>query len=272
MSAPILVSDPDDHRLEPYRGVRERDLVRGGGFIAEGEVVVEKLLDSELHRPRSLLLSERQAQRLLPRWEARLVCPAFVAPQGVLDAVAGFHLHRGVLAYGLRSPVLPPETLLAGLPPDATAVLLVGLSNHDNVGGVFRNAAAFGIGAVLLDPGCCDPLYRKAIRVSVGAALLTPCARVASAQAGVEALRRAGFEVLALTPDGRERLDQVRPPARAALVLGAEGPGLPDRMRQELRSVSIAMAGGFDWLNVGTAGAIALHHLWTAKAQRESSG
>jgi tRNA G18 (ribose-2'-O)-methylase SpoU len=178
-----------------------------------------------------------------------------------MDAIVGFPIHRGVLAVARRAPLPPVRDLLAGLPEGALVVGLVGLANHDNVGGIFRNAAAFGAGAVLLDRETCDPLYRKAIRVSVGGALVVPFTRVESAEAMVEALRAAGFEVISLSPRGREALSQVRPSRRTALLLGAEGPGLPADVLARTRSVSIPMSGGFDSLNVATTSGIALHHL-----------
>jgi tRNA G18 (ribose-2'-O)-methylase SpoU len=133
------------------------------------------------------------------------------------------------------------------------------------MGGLFRNAAAFGAGAVLLAPGCCDPLYRKAIRVSVGAALTVPFARFGEGQDPLEVLGAAGFEPLALTPAGSVRLIDLEPPPRAAVLLGAEGPGLPAAVMARARTVSIPMAEGWDSLNVATAGAVVLHHLAFAR-------
>jgi tRNA G18 (ribose-2'-O)-methylase SpoU len=147
------------------------------------------------------------------------------------------------------------------LPEKALVVGLVGLANHDNVGGIFRNAAAFGANAVLLDPETCDPLYRKAIRVSVGGALVVPFTRAPAADALVQALQAASFEVIALSPSGTEILSQIRPVRRTALILGAEGPGLPPDLLARTRTVSIPMSGGFDSLNVATTSGIALHHL-----------
>jgi tRNA G18 (ribose-2'-O)-methylase SpoU len=158
--------------------------------------------------------------------------------------------------------VLPPvEALLAGLPEKALVVVMVGLANHDNVGGIFRNAAAFGADAVLLDQETCDPLYRKAIRVSVGGALVVPFTRAPSADVLVQALEGASFEVIALSPSGKEVLSEVQPARRTALLLGAEGPGLPPELMARTRTVSIPMSGGFDSLNVATTSGIALHHL-----------
>jgi tRNA G18 (ribose-2'-O)-methylase SpoU len=151
--------------------------------------------------------------------------------------------------------------LLSQMPGNALVVGLIGLANHDNVGGIFRNAAAFGVGAVLLDQETCDPLYRKAVRVSVGGALVVPFTRVASAEAMVQGLQAASFDVIALSPSGNEILSRVKPFPRTALLLGAEGPGLPPELLARTRTVSIPMSGGFDSLNVATTSGIALHHL-----------
>jgi tRNA G18 (ribose-2'-O)-methylase SpoU len=260
---PIPILAPDDPRIEPYRAVRERDLAgREHRFVAEGDVVLRVLLRQSRFRVESVLLAENRLAGLgdtlagLPP-----EVPVYTANRAVMDAIVGFPIHRGVLAVARRAPLPPVGDLLAGLPEGALVVGLVGLANHDNVGGIFRNAAAFGAGAVLLDRGTCDPLYRKAIRVSVGGALVVPFTRVESAEAMVEALRAAGFEVISLSPRGREALSQVRPSRRTALLLGAEGPGLPADVLARTRSVSIPMSGGFDSLNVATTSGIALHHL-----------
>jgi tRNA G18 (ribose-2'-O)-methylase SpoU len=260
----VSVSDAADPRLEPYLRVRERDLVgRDAGFIAEGEVVLRVLLGPRSRcRPRSLLIAENRLARLAPLIEALGGdAPVYVASQAVMDAAVGFHIHRGILAHGGRPPDPGAARLLADLPGRARVVALFAIANHDNVGGVFRNAAAFGADAVLLDPACCDPLYRKAIRVSVGAALTVPFARLQAGEDAVALLRGAGFEVLALSPGGHERLEDVAAPARAALLLGAEGPGLPPQVMDRARGVSIAMAPGWDSLNLAAASAVALHHL-----------
>jgi tRNA G18 (ribose-2'-O)-methylase SpoU len=260
----VSVSEPADPRLAPYLRVRERDLVgRDAGFIAEGEVVLRALLGPRSRcRPRSLLIAENRLARLGPLIETLPDdAPVYVASQAVMDAAVGFHIHRGVLAHGERPPDPGAERLLGGLPDRARVVALFGIANHDNVGGVFRNAAAFGADAVLIDPASCDPLYRKAIRVSVGAALTMPFARLRAGEDAVALLQGAGFEVLALSPSGRERLDTVIAPARTALLLGAEGPGLPPQVMERARTVSIAMAPGWDSLNLAAASAVALHHL-----------
>lgn len=265
---PIAISDPDDPRIEPYRAVRERDLVgRQHRFIAEGEVVLRVLLKQRRFRIESLLLAENRLESLgdavagLPE-----DVPVYMANRQVMDAIVGFPIHRGILAVARREPLPSVEDFVAGLPQDALVVGLVGLANHDNVGGIFRNAAAFGAQGVLLDQDSCDPLYRKAIRVSVGGALVVPFTRAVSADAMVQALHAASFEILALSPSGREILSQVKPSRRTALLLGAEGPGLPPDLLARTRTISIPMSGGFDSLNVATTSGIALHHL-TSRAR-----
>ncbi len=259
----IAITDPDDPRIAAYRAVRERDLVgREGRFVAEGEVVLRLMLDRSRFALESVLLADSRAEALagaladLPGG-----VPVYRAGQAVMDAIVGFPIHRGVLAIGRRGAEPDAEALLAGLAERALVVVLCGLANHDNVGGIFRNAAAFGADAVLLDPATCDPLYRKAIRVSVGASLVVPFARVPSGSALLDLLARHGVTPFALSPAGRETLTGFERPARAALLLGTEGPGLPADLMARTRTVRIAMAGGFDSLNVATTSGIALHAL-----------
>ncbi len=263
MPSVLRIEDPADPRLEPYRDVRERDLVgRGRSFIAEGEVVLRRLLGGSRHGLASVLLAEKRLVRLggaLAGLPPDL--PVYVAPQPVMDTVVGFHIHRGVLAMGRRAPDPNADELLSGLPPAALVVAAFGIGNHDNMGGIFRNAAAFGADAVLLDRACCDPLYRKSIRVSVGAALTVPFARLPQGGDPIALLRTYGFEPLGLSPSGTTPLIDLRPPERAALLLGPEGPGLAPDLLARARTVAIPMAEGFDSLNVATTSAIALHHL-----------
>jgi tRNA G18 (ribose-2'-O)-methylase SpoU len=257
----IPIDDPADPRLADYREVRERDLAGRDGFIAEGQVVLEKLVRGGRHPVRSVLLAEKRVPALADLLaELPKDVPVYAAGQAVMDAVVGFPIHRGILAAGSRR-TLDAETLLAGLPKRALVVGLVGIANHDNMGGLFRNAAAFGADAVLLDDSCCDPLYRKAIRVSVGAALTTAFAQAGSAENLCKLLAQHGFSVVALSPQGAVDLADLSPSSRTAALFGAEGPGLPLDLLAGVQSVRIPMAGGFDSLNVATSSGIVLHHL-----------
>jgi tRNA G18 (ribose-2'-O)-methylase SpoU len=226
-------------------------------------VVVRTLLGEKSRASvASLLLAEKRLARLAPLiGSLGAQTPVYLARQGVMDAVVGFHIHRGVLAHGSRPPDLGARALIAGLPSTAIVLALFGVSNHDNMGGIFRNAAAFDASAVLLDSGCCDPLYRKAIRVGVGAPLTLPFARVASGEDAALLLSDAGFELLALTPSGLEPLSRAPRPGRVAILLGAEGAGLPEALIRRGRAISIPMASGWDSLNVATASAVALYEL-----------
>ena len=259
----IPINDPQDPRIAAYRDVRERDLVgRGGHFIAEGEVVLRVLLEEVRHRPVSLLLADKRITALAPLLASLSDdVPVYSAGQAVMDAIVGFPLHRGILALGQRAPEPEPEALLSALGARALVVVLCGIGNHDNVGGIFRNAAAFGADAVILDANCCDPLYRKAIRVSVGGTLKVPFLRLAAGTDIVGLLARQGFEAIALSPSGATTLAGLRRPERAAILLGSEGPGLPAELLARMRTVSIPMAKGFDSLNVATTSGIVLHHL-----------
>lgn len=251
-----------------FRDVRERDVAgRMNGFIAEGEVVLRVLARRQLHRARSVLIAERRLAKLEPLLRALGEdVEIHVAGQTVMDAIAGFPIHRGILAYGERRTPETADALLTACGPAALVLGLFGISNHDNIGGIFRNAAAFGVSAVLLDPTCCDPLYRKAIRVSVGAALALPFARLAEGEDAIGLLRARGFTPMALSPQGRAPLHKLARPPRAAVLLGAEGPGLPDDILARAETIAIPMAGEFDSLNVATTSGIVLHHLAFAAA------
>lgn len=269
----VSITSPDDPRVAAYREVRERDLAgRDGLFVAEGEVVLRTLISGRSRfRPASVLLAENRVASLADLL-SDLAVPVLVAPSAVMDRIAGFPIHRGILAAGSRGPASTPTDVLAPPRGPALALGLVGLANHDNVGGAFRNAAAFGVDAVLLDGATCDPLYRKAIRVSVGASLTVPFARAGTEAAVVDALEAAGFAIFALSPNGRENLHEIAWPDRSALLLGAEGPGLPAAIMERVRTLRIPMAAGFDSLNVATASGIALHAAFTGATRTRSPG
>ena len=261
---PILpIDDPDDPRIAVFRAVRERDVAgRESGFIAEGEVVLRVLSRSRLHKARSVLVDRKRVGGLTPILAAFGPDVAFYsASQPVMDAIAGFHIHRGILAFGARASAALASELLATLHGPALVLMLFGVSNHDNIGGIFRNAAAFGVSAVLLDGACCDPLYRKSIRVSVGAALTVPFARLGAGEEPISLLEGHNFTPLALSPSGKTPLARLASPARAAVLLGAEGAGLPAALLARARTIAVPMAGSFDSLNVATTSGIVLHHL-----------
>ncbi len=253
MAQIITLSDPADPRLSPYRAVKDRDLTgRDGLFMAEGRVVLERLFASRLAQTVSVLTTPERLAGLAHLPDA----PVYVVAQAVMDAVAGFPIHRGYLALGRYAPPRTLEEVLAG---DRVRVLVLSaIANTDNMGGLMRNAAAFGIDAVLLDSECCDPLYRKAIRVSVGGVLEVPHYRFADLP---ETFRRLNLTAYALSPAGAVTLDQVTPAARSAFVFGAEGPGLTAEVMAACQTVRIDMSGGFDSLNVATTSGIVLYHM-----------
>lgn len=261
---PIRIEDADDARVAPYHAIRERDLIgREGLFIAEGKVVLNVLFAARRFEARSVLILD---SRLNGMQETLALAPAdmpvYIASQEVMDRIAGFHIHRGILALGRRRADDSAAALLSSLPDDALVVALVGISNHDNVGSIFRNAASFEADAVLLDDTSCDPLYRKAIRVSVGAVLKVPYAFAGSALDLAQTLDAHDFTSYALSPRGTHDVAKLTPARRNALLLGSEGDGLPDDLMQRLQTVRIAMSDSFDSLNVAAASAIALHRLW----------
>jgi tRNA G18 (ribose-2'-O)-methylase SpoU len=265
------ITSPDDPRVAPYREVKEKDLVgRQGLFMAEGEVVLRRLIGAPKMETVSVLVAEKRLDKLGDAL-AKLppTTPVYVATPDVLDVVAGFPLHRGMLAIGRRRATPDAGPLLASLPKDALVLVLVGIANHDNMGGLFRNAAAFGVDAVLLDATSCDPLYRKAIRVSVGAALTTPFARISPDEDLITLLTDQGFTPLALTPKGATPLAELTRPGRAAVILGAEGPGLPQGLIDRAAPVAIPMANDFDSLNVAVTAGIVLHHLSSAPQRKD---
>jgi tRNA G18 (ribose-2'-O)-methylase SpoU len=264
----IRIADPADPRIEVYRDIRERDLIRRHGhFIAEGRTVLQVLVAQHRYPVHSLLVLENRLAGIADLiGSLPLDVPVFCATQAAMDAIAGFHMHRGILA----AARIPQEAahLPKAFPSDWTTVLLLSaISNHDNMGAIFRNAAAFGVDAVVLDPQCCDPLYRKAVRVSVGGVLRVPFFRAPSMQVAVAGLDRNGFAIAALSPVGTTDISAWQPAPRQALVLGSEGHGLPDEWLQRLETLSIEMAPGFDSLNVATAGAIALHRRTSVKKE-----
>ncbi|HLH46209.1 MAG TPA: RNA methyltransferase [Acidimicrobiales bacterium] len=235
---------------------------RGGElFVVEGRLAVAQLVRSPYPIAALLLAEEKVAAAAdLVAAGRDQAAPVYVASRAVVRATVGFDLHRGVLAAGRRLAPTPPEALWR---PGATRLLAAeGVNDHENLGGLFRNAAAFGADGVLLDPTCADPLYRRSIRVSLGHVLHLPFARATAWPTELDALRAAGWDVAALTPGGETELGRWAPDGPVALVVGAEGGGLsPEVLAATSRRVRIPMAHGVDSLNVATAAAIALYHV-----------
>lgn len=264
---PIRISDSDDPRIAVFRSIRERDLVgREGRFVAEGTVVLRMLAAAHAgasgFRAEAILILENRLGGLAEI----LACfptevPVYVADRGVFNAIAGFDMHRGVLAIGRREQAADSATLIETLPADSLVLAACGISNHDNMGALFRNAAAFGADAVLLDETCCDPLYRKAIRVSVGAVLSVPFARGGDANTLLGHLADAGFGIWALSPRGETSIAHIEATPRLALVAGTEGEGLPPGILSRFQTARIPQRPGLDSLNVATASGIALYQM-----------
>src|SRR4051794_5031637 len=220
-----------DPRVDVYRSVRDADLLRGRRlFVAEGRLVVRRVIEDDRFAVESLLVNDASLHDLddaIARLDAAV--PVLVCPTAALRDLTGFDLHRGCLALVRRPAPTPPAALIAAA---GTIVVHDGVSNADNVGGILRNAAAFAVDGVLCSPTTCDPLYRKSIRTSMGAALQVPFARGEPSEGrdGLRRLDEAGVAIVALTPRAPpEPLDAfaARPrPPRLALVVGAEGTGL----------------------------------------------
>ncbi|WP_280699466.1 RNA methyltransferase [Kitasatospora sp. GP82] len=263
MSEPRTITDPADPRLADYTGLTDVELRRRrepaeGLFIAEGEKVVRRALAAG-YRMRSMLLTPKWLDVMSDVIEAA-EAPVHVVEPGLAEAVTGYHVHRGALASMERKPLPEAAELLA----DARRVaVLEGLVDHTNLGAIFRSAAALGMDAVLLSPDCADPLYRRAVKVSMGAVFAVPYARLDPWPAALDTVRAAGFQLLALTPaESAADLAEVAPHRmpKAALMLGAEGDGLTRRALDVAdRWVRIPMAHGVDSLNVGAAAAVAFY-------------
>ena len=254
----ILINDLNDPRLEPYRSVKDRDLRgREGAFMAEGKVVLERLFASRLCQTLSVLTTPERLSALDVSNLSEDV-DIYVVEQGLMSSIVGFDIHRGYLALGRY--VGPIDFNVIWQRPRLRVMGLSAIANTDNMGGLMRNAAAFGIDLVVLDHACCDPFYRKALRVSVGGALSVPHVRLSQDEDLVGYLMSHSVTSFALSPRGVVTLDQVMPDDRSAIILGAEGPGLSPEIMAQCQTVRIDMRGGFDSLNVATTGGIVLYH------------
>jgi tRNA G18 (ribose-2'-O)-methylase SpoU len=270
VASPIWIDDPGDPRLGDYADLTDVRLRRSleaehGLFIAEGDKVIRRAFAAG-YPVRSMLVSGARALALAGLTERR-TAPCYVVPAAVAERISGFQVHRGALAAMQRTPLPAAAAVIAAAcarPGPTRIVVLEDIVDHGNVGGIFRCAAALGVAAVILSPRCADPLYRRSVKVSMGAVFAVPYARLADWRGGLADLRRAGFALLALTPDqSAAPIGAVAPGERAALLLGTEGDGLSSHWLQEAdQAVCIpmapaAMAAGVDSLNVVAAAAIA---------------
>ena len=253
----------DDPRLEDYRHVADHDVLAGRGlFVAEGRLVVERLIAQRQHGVHSVLLSPAAAEAMAA--VIRDTAPdraVYVVPLADMSALVGFNIHRGCVALAERPA---PDTLDAlDLAAITRLLVLEGVNNPDNVGGLFRNAAAFGASAVVLGPHCGDPLYRKAIRTSMAAVLTLPWAHAGAWPEALTRIRAAGLPVIACTPSPHAvSIYEAVLPRRAAVLVGGEGPGLTlAALAQADLQVRIPMHGAMDSLNVATAAAVVLSAL-----------
>ena len=265
----IRITDPMDERIEDYRNIRDKDLKgpdgRKGLFIGEAVLVVEVMLATP-GMTRSILVSEQQVDRIstLVAGSASPDTPILVADSDLIRSIAGFEIHRGVLACGNR-PDRESNTLESILPsPEEPATVLIcdRINNIDNIGMLFRNAAAFGVDCVVLSPDCHDPLYRKSLRVSIGHALRIPYHQSRDWAGTLEELKHHRIRIIgtSIAADARP-LNEVVPPTRTGLVMGSEFEGLGAVSLEHCdQLVRIPMAPGTDSLNVGVAAAVCLHH------------
>ncbi len=255
----VLVSDASDPRVSDYFGLtdvtrRLKKEPEGGFFIAEGQLVMRRAIEAGC-RPRSLLMAPNRVEDLDPMLQG-LACPTYVASPEVLHELTGFHVHRGALASFDRPAERDPQVLLSD---SRRLLVLEAVNSPTNLGAVFRSAAGLGMDGVLLSPTCCDPLYRRAVRVSMGEVFALPYAYLPEFPGGIAMVRTAGYRVLAMTPSATVDLAAVavEPDDRVALLLGAEGPGLTaEAMSAADLRVGIAMAGGVDSLNIAAAAAV----------------
>ncbi|GAA4927297.1 TrmH family RNA methyltransferase [Streptomyces coeruleoprunus] len=271
MAEIITVDDPDDPRLRDYTGLTDVELRRRrepeeGLFIAEGEKVIRRARQAG-YAMRSMLLSAKWVDVMRDVID-EVPAPVYAVHPDLAERVTGYHVHRGALASMQRKPLPEPADLLTTA---RRVAVMESVNDHTNIGAIFRSAAALGMDAVLLSPDCADPLYRRSVKVSMGAVFSVPYARLDTWPRGLETVREAGFRLLALTPDEKATaIDEVAPHRleRVALMLGAEGEGLSAKaLRAADEWVRIPMAHGVDSLNVGAAAAVAFYAVTAGRPQ-----
>jgi tRNA G18 (ribose-2'-O)-methylase SpoU len=268
---PITIDDPDDPRLSDYTGLTDVELRRRrepaeGLFIAEGEKVIRRARHAG-YEMRSMLLSAKWVDTMRDVID-EVPAPVYAVAPELAERVTGYHVHRGALASMRRKPLPASGELLTTA---RRVVVMESVNDHTNTGAIFRSAAALGMDAVLLSPDCADPLYRRSVKVSMGAVFSVPYARLEGWPKTLETVREAGFRLLALTPDPEATsIDDAAPHRleRVALMLGAEGEGLSAKaLAAAGERVRIPMAHGVDSLNVGAAAAVAFYAVATGRPE-----
>lgn len=268
MASLVPVSDPADPRLADYVRLRDVNLRKSleaehGLFVAEGEKVIRRAVAAG-HPVRSLLMARRWFEPLADVL-ADVDAPVYVGDDAAMESITGFQVHRGALASLERLPLPTVDAVLTGA---RRVIVCEDIVDHTNLGAIFRCAAALGVDAAVLAPRCADPLYRRSVKVSMGAVFALPYARMSDRRDGLSALRDRGFQLLALTPaPDAEPIDDVKAAGRRALLLGSEGDGLSSRWlaeadhRVRIPMDEAALARGVDSLNVVAAAAIACYRL-----------
>ncbi len=267
----LRLDSPDDPRLSDFTRLTEVQLrlrrePEQGIFIAESELVIRRAIDSGF-KMRAMLLSDNWVQKMTPLAQAANA-PMYTMHPAELQALTGFHVHRGALASMERKPTATLADLVGSC---SRLAILEDVNGHTNLGAILRSAVALGVDGALLSPSCADPFYRRAVRVSMGAALMVPCARSTDWPRDLDTVKSAGFEVLALTPNpDAVALDELVLKGKVALMLGAEGTGLTsEAIEASSASVKISMANNIDSLNVAAAAAVAFYAVQRSVADRD---
>ena len=263
----VRVETLEDPRIADFKNIPDPVRLRErGAFVAEGRFAVRRLIADSCFRVRALLVTATALESLKDTLSDAPVFPIYVASRSWIKEIGGYDFHQGCLGLAERPDPETPAALLDRLDRRRPVVILEQVGNPDNIGGIFRNAAAFGVSAILLSPGCCDPFYRKAVRTSIATSLLIPFAVVDDWPDGLEVLHRRGYDLVALTPDADATCmadywfsERGR---STALMLGNEGDGLSSlALAIADARVRIPLEPAVDSLNVATTAAIVLHRL-----------
>ena len=248
----IEIEDTLDPRLDDFRGLRERGRESDDYFIVEGLTTIERLLTSK-YPVRSVLLTRATHARLAGQLGDATV---YLITAETMSSVAGVNLHRGAVASASRLPFTPLESVINAA---RRIVMLEGINDHENLGAIARTARGLGVDALVLDPTCADPFYRRSVRVSMGELLHLPIVRCGAWDMALDEVAAAGFEIWALTPSPNAvDIFEMTTPQHWAVVVGAEGGGLSADTLARCINVRIPMRNGVDSLNVGHAVAVAL--------------